>query len=152
MARAGFWYVRVMEVMNLAELEELARGRLPQFAWDYFASGANDELTLRRNVLAYREIALHYRVMVDVSTRVLDTQLLGQTVRMPVLVAPTAFHRLAHPEGERASVQGAGDAGTVFILSTLSNTRVEDVVAATSGPVWFQLYVYKDRGATRNLV
>ena len=71
---------------------------------------------------------------------------------MPVIVAPTAFHRLAHDDGELASVRGAGDAGTVFILSTLSNTAVEDVVAAASGPVWFQLYVYRDRAATEALV
>jgi 4-hydroxymandelate oxidase len=69
-----------------------------------------------------------------------------------VLVAPTAFHKLAHKDGELASVRAAGDAGTVFILSTLSNTRVEDVVAAATCPVWFQLYVYRDRGATEALV
>jgi 4-hydroxymandelate oxidase len=69
-----------------------------------------------------------------------------------VVVAPTAFHKLAHKDGELASVRAAGDAGTVFILSTLSNTRVEDVVAAATCPVWFQLYVYKDRGATEALV
>ena len=71
---------------------------------------------------------------------------------MPVLVAPTAFHRLAHPDGELASVRAAGAAGVPFVLSTLSNTAVEEVTAAATGPVWFQLYVYRDRGATRALV
>jgi 4-hydroxymandelate oxidase len=71
---------------------------------------------------------------------------------MPIIVAPTAFHKLAHPEGERATVQGAGDAGTLFVLSTLSTTAVEEVVAAAAGPVFFQLYVYKDRGATEALI
>jgi 4-hydroxymandelate oxidase len=144
--------VDVSDVMNLTDLERLAEAQLPPMAWDYYASGADDELTLRRNVAAWRELALHYRVLVDVSTRDLRTTVLGQPVSMPILVAPTAFHRLAHPDGELASVQGAGDAGTAFVLSTLSTTRVEDVLAAAAGPVWFQLYVYKDRGATEALV
>jgi 4-hydroxymandelate oxidase len=87
-----------------------------------------------------------------VSRRELATTLLGERLAMPIAVAPTAFHRLAHDDGELATVRGAGDAGTLFILSTLSNTAIEDVVAAATGPVWFQLYVYKDRGATHALV
>jgi 4-hydroxymandelate oxidase len=138
--------------LNLMELEALARARLPQMTWDYYSSGSDDEIALRNNVSAYAEIELHYRVLVDVAQRSLETTVLGQRVAMPILVAPTAFHKLAHKDGELASVRGAGDAGTTFILSTLSNTRVEDVVAAATGPVWFQLYVYKDRGATEALV
>lgn len=141
-----------MEPLNLHDLERLARARLPQMAWDYYASGADDEVCLRRNLEAYARIALHHRVLVDVSRRTLDTMVLGQRVAMPILVAPTAFHRLAHADGELASVRGAGDAGTAFVLSTLSNTPVEGVVAAATGPVWFQLYVYRDRGATEALV
>ena len=141
-----------MEILNLHELEELARARLPQLAWDYYASGADDEHCLRRSCDAYARIHLHYRVLVDVARRELATTVLGQQVAMPILVAPTAFHRLAHADGELASVRAAGDAGTAFVLSTLSTTAVEDVVAAASGPVWFQLYVYKDRGATEALV
>jgi 4-hydroxymandelate oxidase len=141
-----------VEPLNLYELERLAAARLPQTTWDYYASGADDERCLRRNVDAFADIALHYRVLVDVATRSLETTVLGQRAAMPILVAPTAFHRLAHRDGELASVRGAGDAGTIFTLSTLSNTAVEDVVAAASGPVWFQLYVYKDRGATEALV
>src|SRR5262245_27108295 len=120
--------------------------------WDYYSSGADDESCVRRNCEAYEKLALHYRVLVDVSKRDLSTTVLGQRVAMPILVAPTAFHRLAHKDGELASVRGAGDAGTLFILSTLSNTAVEDVVAAAAGPVWFQLCVYKDRGASEALV
>jgi 4-hydroxymandelate oxidase len=141
-----------LDVMNLAELERLAEQRIERVAWDYFASGADDEVTLRRNADAYRELTLHYRVLNDVSVRDCATTVLGHAVSMPMLVAPVAFQRLAHADGELASVAGAGDAGTVFILSTLSNTRVEDVVAAARTPVWFQLYVYKDRAATRALV
>jgi 4-hydroxymandelate oxidase len=134
------------DALNLHELEELARARLPKLAWDYYAAGADDERCVRRNVEAFERLTLHYRVLVDVARRELATTVLGQRI------APTAFHRLAHTEGELASVAGAGDAGTAFVLSTLSNTRVEDVVAASTGPVWFQLYVYKDRAATEALV
>jgi 4-hydroxymandelate oxidase len=141
-----------VEILNLAELEALARARLPQMAWDYYASGADDEHCVRRNCEAFQRIAIHHRVLVDVSRRDLATTVLGQRIAMPIVVAPTAFHRLAHRDGELASVGGAGDAGTIFILSTLSNTAVEDVVAAASGPVWFQLYVYQDRAATEALV
>ncbi len=141
-----------MEPLNLHELEALARERLPQMAWDYYASGADDEQCLRRNCEAYAKIILHYRVLVDVAQRELATTVLGQRIAMPIAIAPTAFHRLAHEDGELASVRAAGDAGTVFVLSTLSTTAVEDVVAAASGPVWFQLYVYKDRAATEGLI
>lgn len=141
-----------MDALNLADLERLARERLPTVVHDYYASGAEDERALAGNVEAWRRVAIHHRVLVDVARRDLATTVLGQPVAMPVLVAPTAFHRLAHPDGELATVGAAGDAGTIFVLSTLSNTRVEDVVAAAAGPVWFQLYVYKDRGATKALV
>jgi 4-hydroxymandelate oxidase len=140
------------EFLNLAELEAIAEGCVPRVAWDYCASGADDEITLRRNRIAFQELRLHNRVLVDVSTRALATSVLGQPIALPVLVAPTAFHRLAHPDGELATVAGAGDAGSLFILSTLSTVAIEDVIAAASGPVWFQLYVYKDRGATQALV
>ena len=141
-----------MDILNLHDVEELAHRRLPRTAWDYYASGADDERCMRRNMQAFAERELHYRVLVDVSRRELATTVLGQSVAMPILVAPTAFHRLAHDDGELASVRGAGDAGTIFVLSTLSNTAVEEVVAAANGPVWFQLYIYKDRGATEALV
>jgi 4-hydroxymandelate oxidase len=141
-----------VDPLNLFELEALARTRLPTQVWDYYSSGADDERSLRNNVDAYARLELHYRVLVDVARRSTETTLLGQRIAMPIVVAPTAFHKLAHEDGELASVRGAGDAGTTFILSTLSNTSVEQVVAAASTPVWFQLYVYRDRGATEALV
>ena len=141
-----------MEILNLTELEALARARLPQMTWDYYASGADDERCVTRNCTAYERIALHYRVLVDVAARELATTVLDHRIAMPIAIAPTAFHRLAHRDGELASVRAAGDAGTLFILSTLSNTAVEEVVAAATGPVWFQLYIYRDRSATAALV
>jgi 4-hydroxymandelate oxidase len=142
----------VTDFLNLHELEDLARSRLPQLAWDYYASGADDEHCLARTKAAWARIALHYRVLVDVSARSPATTVLGAPIRMPIGIAPTAFHKLAHPDGELATVRAAGDAGTVFVLSTLSNTAIEEVTAAATGPVWFQLYVYRDRAATEALV
>jgi 4-hydroxymandelate oxidase len=138
--------------MTLTDLEDLARSKLPKSVYDYYAGGAHDEVTLRENTAAWARLKLHYRVLVDVSQRSTATTVLGQPVSMPVLVAPTAFHRLATPEGELATVRAAGKAGTVMILSSLSNTPVEEVVKASTGPVWFQLYVYKDRAATLDLL
>jgi 4-hydroxymandelate oxidase len=145
-------YSAGMEPVNVMDFEQVARERVPPLAWDYYASGANDEITLRENRRGFDRLAMHYKVLVDVAARSPGTRVLGQDVSMPLLIAPTAFHRLAHPDGELATARAAGAAGTIMILSTLSNTRVEDVVAAASGPVWFQLYVYRDRGVTQGLV
>src|SRR5262245_23051356 len=118
-----------MTALNLFELEKLAKEKLPQAVWDYYSSGASDEVTLRENHAAFERIPLFYRVLVDVSERETSIELFGTRVSMPVLLAPTAFHRLAHPEGELASVRAAGIAGVPMVLSTLSNTRIEDVTA-----------------------
>lgn len=141
-----------MTRVNLFDMEVAARASLGTAAWDYYASGAEDEVTLRENRAAFERISLHYRVLVDVRERRLSTTVLGEAVALPVLVAPTAFHRMAHPDGEIATARAAAAAGTAMILSTLSTTAVEDVARASRAPLWFQLYVYKDRGATRALV
>lgn len=138
--------------VSVLDYEALARARMERTAWDYYASGAADEVTLRDNRAAFDRVALHPRVMVDVARRSTEARLLGHELSMPILVAPTAFQRLAHDEGELATARGAGAAGTVMMLSTLSTTAVEDVVAVATGPVWFQLYVYRDRGASEALV
>lgn len=141
-----------MTPVNVLDFEALAREALSREAYDYYAGGAQDEVTLRENRAAYDRLSLAYRVLVDVSRRDLTATVLGQPVAMPILVAPTAFHRLATPDGELATARAAGAAGTVMILSTLSTTPIEAVVSAASGPVWFQLYVYRDRRATEGLV
>ena len=138
--------------LNLHDYERLAAAALAPMAWDYYRSGACDELTLARNERAFDALRLYYRVLVDVSRRSTACRVLGRELALPVLIAPTAFHRLAHPDGELATARAAAEAGTVMVLSTLSNTPVEQVVSATSAEVWFQLYVYRDRGATRALV
>ena len=142
----------MIDALNLDELEKLAREKLPRSAHGYYASGAWDEVTLRENRTAFERIKTYYRVLVDVSRRDMSTTLFGQKISMPILIAPTAFHKLAHPEGELATVRAAGKAGTIMVLSSLSTSFVEDVVRAATGPVWFQLYINKDREFTRDLV
>jgi 4-hydroxymandelate oxidase len=138
--------------LNLHELEAIAREKLTAMAYGYYASGALEEVTLRENVAAWGRMPIHHRVLVDVSARDPATAVLGTRVSMPVLVAPTAFHRLACDDGEIATARAAAGAGTVMCLSSLSNTRVEEVcTAAGTSPVWFQLYVYRDREATAAL-
>ena len=141
-----------MEPINLYDFEKAAAAKLPKMVRDYYAAGAHDEITLRENTAAYGRIRLNYRVLRDVSHRDLSTTVLDQSISVPIIIAPTAFHRMAHPAGEVATVKAAGTAGTIMILSTLSTTSIEEVLKEAVGPVWFQLYVYKDRQATAALV
>lgn len=141
-----------MSCVNLAELEVAARERLPRPVFDYYCGGAHDEITLRENRAAYDRLTLHYHVLRGGAGVETGTRVLGHAVRTPVLVPPLAFQCMAHPDGERAAVRAAGAAGAVYVLSTLSTTSVEDVVRAATGPVWFQLYIYRDRAVTASLV
>jgi 4-hydroxymandelate oxidase len=138
--------------LTVADYETLARGRLERSAWDYYAGGSGDERTLADNCAAFDRIPLRPRVLVDVSRIDTATQVLGTPLPAPLLLAPTAFNRLACDEGELAAARAAGAAGTVMICSTLSTCRLEDVAAAATGPLWFQLYVYKDRAMTQELI
>jgi 4-hydroxymandelate oxidase len=140
------------DLVNLFDYEAAALPLLPPAMREYYAGGANDEVTLRENRTAFDRLRLHYRVLRDVSARTPATTVLGVPVSLPVLVAPTAFHCGACPDGELATARAAGRAGTVMILSTLATQAMEDVVAHATGPVWFQLYVYRDRAVTRDLV
>ncbi|MGA0419276.1 MAG: alpha-hydroxy acid oxidase [Phycisphaerales bacterium] len=140
-----------MTPQNLIDAEAFARRRLPKSIYDYYRSGAWDEISLGRNREAYGELELHPRVLVDVSKRDRSTTLLGTATSMPILAAPTAFHRLAHPDGEAATARALADLNTIMVLSSLSTTTVEEVTAA-GGPVWFQLYANRDAAITRALV
>ena len=137
---------------TLAAYEQAAREVLSEMAWGYYASGARDQTTLRDNREAFTRVKLTWRVLRGVTERSTATTVLGQSIALPVLIAPTAFHGLAHPDGEVATVRGAGLAQTAMCLSTLSNQPVEDVARAATSPLWFQLYVYRDRELTRDLV
>jgi 4-hydroxymandelate oxidase len=138
-------------LQTVDEFEQAARAVLPTPSYDYYRSGADEERTLRANRRAFRRYQLWYRVLVDVSRRTLATTVLGTEVAMPILVAPTAYHQLAHPEGEVATARGTAAAGSLMVVSTLATRSLEDV-AAVPGPKWFQLYVHRDRGLTRSLV
>lgn len=135
------------------ELEARARAALPPAVYDYFVAGADAELTAAENVRAWSRLRLRPRVLRDVSSVSLGTTVLGVPVATPVLVAPAAYQRLGHPEGESATARAAAEAGTVMVVSTLATTSLEDVAAAAPGaPRWFQLYVHRDRGFTKELV
>lgn len=137
---------------RLADLEELARDRLPADVYDYYAGGAEDECTLRANRDAFGRYTLRRRVLVDVSEIDTSLELLGARIPHPIALAPTAFQRLADPAGEVASVRGAGASGALYVASTLSTTPLEEIAAAATGPIWFQLYVYRSREITRSLI
>jgi 4-hydroxymandelate oxidase len=141
-----------MTFLNLHEVEALAQAALPPQTWDYYAGGANDEVTLAQNRRAFDEIALRYRVLVDVSRRDLSCTLLGRTVPAPLIVAPMAFQRLAHPDGELGTARAAGALGLPMTVSTFATASIEEVRAESSGPLWFQLYVHQDRAITEELV
>ena len=139
--------------INVADFERLAAEKLERGPLDYFAGGAGDELTLRENVSAWGHWRLRPRVLTDVHEGSTATGLLGRPASMPVLVAPVAYQRMAHPEGEAEMARGAAAAGTAMCLSTLSNTRPADVAAAApQGRHLFQLYAFDDPGVTRALV
>lgn len=141
-----------MTFLNLHEVERLARECLTPQTFDYFAGGANDEVTLHANRRAFEELAIRYRVLVDVSRRELGTTLFGRAVPAPLVVAPMAFQRLAHPGGEVATARAAASLGVPMTLSTFATQSLEEVRAGADGPLWFQLYVHQDRGITRDLV
>lgn len=138
--------------MTVSEFELAARGVLPVATFDYYAGGSGDLASLHRNREAYDGLAVHYRVFRDVGRCDLSCELLGHHIPHPILAAPTAFHCLAHPEGEVATARGLGQAGALMTLSSLSTRTVEDVAVASSGPKWFQLYINRDRGFTRDLI
>ncbi len=139
-------------LLNISDYARMARTRLAADACDYYEGGALDEITLRENTESWSRLKLYYRVLAGVGERNLRTTVLGQPVSMPILVAPTAFHMLACAEGEVAAARAAKAAGTLFILSSLSNTAMEAVFAEAGSPRWFQLYIYKDRAVTLDLV
>lgn len=138
-------------LQNIAQYEAAARELLTPAAYDYYAGGAEDEVTLRWNRSAFRRFMMRPRALVDVGRVDTSLELLGERLSLPVLLAPTAFQRLAHAEGELATARAARSAGTVLVASTLSTFTIEEIVAA-AGASWLQLYVFRDRSITRALV
>jgi 4-hydroxymandelate oxidase len=144
-------------VVALADYEAHARARLDDNAWAYFAGGAGDEITLQANRRAWDALALQPRVLRPLAGGHTRVELLGRTLAHPVLLAPIAYQRLAHPQGELASALAAAAQGAGVVLSTQASVTLEEVARvvlgeADRGPLWFQLYLQPDRGVTRALV
>ncbi|HEX3868356.1 MAG TPA: alpha-hydroxy acid oxidase, partial [Gemmatimonadaceae bacterium] len=142
----------MLEILNLAALESMARDRLDPMLYDYIAGGAADEWTLQENRAAWSRIQILPRMLRGVDNRSLETTVLGTPVSFPVLVPPMGFHGLCHLDAEGATASAAAAEGTIFCASTVSNLSLEVIAKASNGPRWFQLYVYRDRGVTRELV
>ena len=128
-------------VVNIADLRRLAQGRLPRVVFDYIDGGAEDEITLRENSRAYDAVTLRPRCAVAIPNCDLRTRVLGATLELPLLLGPVGSTRMFYPHGEAVAARAAGDAGTVYTLSTLSGSTLEEVKAASTGPVWYQLYL-----------
>jgi L-lactate dehydrogenase (cytochrome) len=138
--------VRSPRVVNIGDLRERARRRLPGLVFDYIDGGAEDEVTMARNRAAFSELAFRPRQCVPVPACNLTTTVLGTELALPFLLAPVGNCRTFYPMGEALAARAASDAGTAYILSTFSGTRIEDVRAASAGPLWYQLYTPGGRG------
>jgi L-lactate dehydrogenase (cytochrome) len=144
--------MKLEKCRNVADLRLRARATLPPALFHFIEGGAEDEVTLRRNTGSFDNYELLPRHLTDVSGISMETEVLGQRIRAPLILAPTGMSRLFHHDGETAVVKAAGDAGIFYSLSTMSTVSLEDVAKAASGPIMFQLYVHRDRELTRELV
>ena len=141
-----------LPVADLMQFEPLARQRLSQMAYDYVRSGGADEITMRENRLAFERLRLSPRVLADVSQLDTRTSLFGAELEHPIMLAPIAYHRLYHPEGELGTARGAGATGAVMAVSTFTTTAIDEIARNTQAPIWFQLYVQRDRAFTKDMV
>jgi 4-hydroxymandelate oxidase len=137
------------EPVNIYEYEALAHERLPKPEYDFIAGGATDEITLKRTRAVFDAIMLRPRMLVDISQPNLSTTVLGHQVAFPILLDPAGNHGRAHQEGELATARAAGAMGTVMLLSSGSSYTLEEVAKAATGPIWFQQYLYRDRGLSK---
>ena len=141
---------RISRAVNIEDLRELARRRVPRIVFNYIDGGAEAEWTLRENRRAFDAVTFRPRHAVAVPTCDLRTSVLGIELSMPLLLAPVGYLRVMHPGGEIAAARSAGRAGVGMILSTVSGYRLEDVKAASSGTVWYQLYLTGGRAAAES--
>lgn len=139
-------------LLSLFDFETEAHTRISHGAWERVQGAAADEITMRWNREAYDHIRLKPRILVDVSALDTRVKLFGQELPFPIILAPTGGQRFVHPEGEIGVARGAAAAGATLCISSSASMRVEDIAKTATGPVWFQLYVQKDRGFTRDLV
>lgn len=138
--------------INLDDLEAPARARMSAMAYEYLASGSADEITLEANRGAFAKIKLLPRHLVDVSSIDTTLELFGRKHEFPILLAPTGYHKLFHPQGELETVRGADASEATLVASIFSTVSFEQMAAASKQPLWFQIYVNPDRGFTRQLV
>ncbi len=139
-------------VLNIADLRHLAERCVPRAVFDYLDGGADSEITLRENCRAFEDITFRPRQAVAMETCNLRTTVLGQEISFPAMLAPVGYSRLMHPEGEIAAARAAGEAGTGYILSTISGHKLEDVKAGTKGFAWYQLYLAGGRPAAEGAI
>jgi L-lactate dehydrogenase (cytochrome) len=139
--------VNSSRVVNIEDLRGLAQRRLPKSVFDYLDGGAEGELTLTENCRAFRDVLFRPRSAIAVGDCDLKTRVLNHELSFPAILAPVGYSRLMHPGGEVAAARAAGEAGTGYILSTISGHRLENVKAASQGPVWYQLYLLGGREA-----
>ena len=140
------------ELSNLHDLREQARRRLPKVVFDFIDGGADDEVTLARNRSAFEDLTLVPRVLRGVRTVSTEIELFGRRLSMPVLLAPAGNARVAGPQGELAQIGGASDAGTIGVLGGFASISAERVARAVPESHWFQLYLFRDRGLTLEIV
>lgn len=141
-----------LPIADVMQFEPLARKRLSQMAYDYIRSGGGDEVTMRENRRGFERLALSPRVLQDVSEINTRVSLFGVELESPILLAPIAYQRLFHPEGELATARGANAAGAIFVVSTFATTAIDEIAQNTRQPIWFQIYAQRDRGFTRDMV
>ena len=142
----------VEQALTIADLKEQARRRVPKMFFDYADSGAWTEGTYRSNEDDFHKIKLRQRVLVDMTNRSLASEMIGETVSMPIALSPTGLTGMQHADGEMLAAQAAEEAGVPFTLSTMSICSIEDVRSVTTRPFWFQLYVMRDKDFVRNLI
>ncbi|XP_056162839.1 peroxisomal (S)-2-hydroxyacid oxidase GLO4-like isoform X1 [Syzygium oleosum] len=138
--------------VNVNEYQESARQALSKMYYDFYAGGAEDQYTLKENVEAFRRIMFRPRILIDVSKISLSTTILGYHISAPIMIAPTSMHKLAHPEGEVATARAAAASNVIMILSYSSMCTVEEVASSCDAIRFFQLYVFKRRDITAQLV
>jgi L-lactate dehydrogenase (cytochrome) len=143
---------RLARAASVADLREIARRRLPRGVFDYIDGGAEDERTMAANEAAFAAATFRPRVLRDVGEVDPSTTLLGRPLPLPLVLAPTGFSRIADPDGELAVARAAARVGLPYTLSTLSTRSIEEVAAASAGPKWFQVYVWRDRGLVKEMI
>ena len=137
---------------DVTQFEPLARRRLSKMAYDYVRSGGGDEISMRENRAAFERLQLEPSVLVDVSQIDTRVNLFGSELQSPILLAPVAYHRLYHAEGEIGTARGASAAGAALVISTFTTTTIDEIARNTQQPIWFQLYVQRDRAFTKDMV